>query len=80
MLAHNLLELGLNNLEELLAGIKAAINFLPQGALLDLLDKIFDYRQGNIRFQKRHAHFPQRILDIGFAKAGFTGYFFKTIG
>ena len=63
-----------------MAGIEAAVNFLPQGALLDLFDKIFDYRQGNIGLQQGHAHFPQCVLDIGFAETGFTGYFFKTIG
>jgi hypothetical protein len=39
-------------------------HFLAQGLDLDLLHELAYHRQGHVRLQQRHAHFPQGFADI----------------
>jgi hypothetical protein len=54
-------------------GLRLARHFLAERLLLDLVNEGLDHRQRNIRFQQRHAHFTQGVLDIVLGQAPLAG-------
>ena len=62
-------QLGMDDLDEGLAGRKALADLLANGALPDMLDEGLDHRQRDVCLQEREAHLPHRILDIGVGNA-----------
>ncbi|MCY1414740.1 cytochrome c-type biogenesis protein CcsB [compost metagenome] len=72
--AHQLDQLGLDDLHEGLARSQALGYFGADRALLDPGDEVLDHRQGNVGFEQRHPHFAEGVLDVVLGQLGLAGY------
>ena len=75
--AHELGELVVYDLDDLLAGSEASQDFLPHGAFGDFFDEVLDHQEVDVRFQKRQTHFPQGALYILLGKLSAIRELFK---
>src|ERR1700719_3048877 len=57
----------MKNLNDLLAGRNASQHFLAQRLLLDPRNEILRDLEIDVRFEKREAHLPERIIDVRLA-------------
>jgi len=78
--AHHRFQLLLDDLQELLPGIEAALDLDTHGAVAHMVDKVLDDRQGNVSFQQGHAHFAQGFLDIVFGEMSLAANFSQAEG
>ena len=67
-LAHQTGEFVVDHADQRLPRRQAADDLLPERALLDVRDEILDHRQRDVGFEQRHAHFAQRVLNVGFGE------------
>ena len=79
-LAHDAFQLLLDNFHKDLARRQTALHLLANGTLADALNKVLHHRQGDIRLQQRHAHFPQGVLYIVISEARLAGNLAQTAG
>ncbi|CAE6947305.1 conserved protein of unknown function [Ectopseudomonas oleovorans] len=68
--AHQLFQLGADDLHEGLARGQALGHLGADGAFLDLADELLDHRQSHVGLEQRHAHFTQGVLDVVFGQLG----------
>ena len=68
--AHQLFQLGADDLHEGLPRGQTLGHFGANGAILDLADEVLDHRQSHVSLEQGHAHFAQRILDVVFGQLG----------
>ena len=61
-------ELGVDDLDQLLARRKALADFLAERPVLDPVDEGLDDRQGDVGFEQREPYLPQSVLDVGFGQ------------
>ncbi len=67
-LAHDVHQLIMNHFHQGLARGQALQHLMTDRPLPHPFDEFLHHRQGDIRLQQRHAHFPQGVLDIVFAQ------------
>ena len=80
LVAHDMHELVVHDLDELLAGIQRVRDHLADGLSLDLVDEGLDHGQRHIGLEQRHAHIAQRLVDIFFRQTGSSGKRTKGVG
>ncbi|MNQ65492.1 hypothetical protein D3C85_799480 [compost metagenome] len=71
--AHQLHQLGLDDLHEGLAGGQALGHLGTDRAVLDLVDEVLHYRQGDVGLEQGHAHLAQGVLDVVLGQLGLAG-------
>ena len=62
----------MDDAHESLPGCKTSNHFLADSFFPYPPDEVLHYRQRDVRFQQRHAHFTQCVLDIVFRQARFA--------
>ena len=70
--AHELDQLIIDNLNQHLSGRQTLGHCLAERLFADILNKLTHHRQRHIRFQQRHAHGAQGVLNIVFAQTTLT--------
>jgi hypothetical protein len=79
-LAHERGELAVHHADERLSGRQAAHHFCAERLGAHRIDEMLHHRQRDIRLQQRHAHFAQRVLDVGFREARFAADLLDDLG
>ena len=79
-LAHDLHQLLLDDADEDLAGREAGQHFLTHRALLDVIDEGAHDGQRHVGLEQRHAHFPQRVLDVFFRQPPLAAQALRGLG
>src|ERR1700722_5047848 len=75
---HEVDELIVNNLNNLLASCDAIDDFLAQGLSLNLIDKLFDHPKVDVGLKKSKANIFECALDIVFIDFTLPTNFFET--
>ena len=70
---HHLDQFFIDDFNECLTWTQTATNLLPDSTNLDAINKRLHHRQGNIRLQQCHPHFPKCALNILFGQLGLAG-------
>src|SRR5699024_1878628 len=78
--AENILELALDNLDHLLAGIERFRNFLAERTFFYLLDELTHGWDCNVSIEQRTANFSCRCINIRLCESAFTSEVFKGCG
>ncbi len=71
--AHQLFQLGANDLHERLARGQTLRHLGTNRALLDPIDEILHHRQRDVSLEQRHPHFTKGVLDIVLGQLGLAG-------
>ena len=66
--AHDLNKFTVDDLHKDLAGAETLHNLLTNSTLAHPLNKLFNYRQRNVRLEQCHTHFPEGIFYIVFSQ------------
>ncbi len=72
--AHQLRQLFVDDLNDLLLGAQPVLRFLPDAALGGLLHKVLDDLVVDVRFQQSHAHFAHHQLDVFLGQAALAAH------
>ncbi len=80
VLAHELDQLIIDNLDKHLPRRQAFHHFLPQRRFAHLVDEVFHHRQRHIGFQQGQTHFTQGVTNIVFAQTPLATQVFKSLG
>ena len=72
--AHQLRQLFVDDLNDLLLGAQPVLRFLPDAALGGLLHKVLDDLVVDVGFQQSHAHFAHHQLDVFFGQAALAAH------
>ena len=70
--AHQRGELALDDADQRLSGRQRADDVLPTAFSRTRGDEILDDRQRDVGLEQRHAHFAQRVLDVGVGEPRFA--------
>jgi len=69
-LAHGGGQFAADDAHQGLARGQGAQHLMTHGLVLDAGDKVPHHRQGDVRFEQRHAHLAQHVLHVGLGDAG----------
>ena len=69
---HQQRKFGMHDADQRLTRGQAADDFMPEGLVLDPGDEVAHHRQRDVGFQQRHAHFAQRLLNVGLGEPRLT--------